>query len=177
MSIHGHVYHRIPTLRPDNGYAHQYAQLYILDAEEALQQRMRITLGLNNRNPNEECDMHTMRQLDDLLREINPYAVGFRNMNELLDTQEAIALANGLELQPTSMYLVRHGNRDPRRYNMPINTADIAVVFTSNDGEPPGDICLQVYPNGQAPRVMHNCDPNRDPMVYPLLFPYGDMGE
>jgi hypothetical protein len=177
MSIHGHVYHRIPTLRPDDDFGHQYAQLYILDAEQAFQQRMRISLGQNYTNPNDGCDLDTMRQLDELLRLINPYAHGFHHLHELLDAQEEQARANGLNLQPINMYLVRTGNRDPRRYNMPVNTADIAVVFTSSDGEPPGDIFLQIYPNNQPPRLMHNCDPNRDPMVYPLLFPFGDLGK
>ena len=175
MSIHGHVYHRMPPLRPDNDQVHQYAQLYILDAEQALQQRMRVN-GEINPNPNQGCDRHTMFELDQWLRRYNHYALGYRNMIELLDTEEEIARANGVDLQPTSMFIVQSANRDPRRYNMPVGTADVSVVFTSPDGEPPGDIYLQVYPNDRLPRLIHNCDYNRDPMVYPLLFPYGDLG-
>ncbi len=42
MRIHGQVHHHIGGLRPTQGQRRQYAQLYILDAQQALEQRMRL---------------------------------------------------------------------------------------------------------------------------------------
>ena len=42
MRVHGQVHHRIGGLRPANGGPRKYAMLYILDAQQALEQLMAI---------------------------------------------------------------------------------------------------------------------------------------
>ena len=41
--IHGQIYHRAGTLHPAIGETRNFAQLYILDAQEAMEQRMMIS--------------------------------------------------------------------------------------------------------------------------------------
>ena len=116
-----------------------------------------------------------MEALGQVILDHNPYAFGFRTMQEMLVAEETAAGENFV--QPR-MYLVHNNRDDPRRYNQPVSTADMAVVFTGEEGLPPAGLTLRVYPtnaNGGY-RELHDCNPHRDPMVYPLLFPYGELG-
>ncbi|GBO20141.1 hypothetical protein AVEN_35894-1 [Araneus ventricosus] len=69
---------------------------------------------------------------------------------------------------------------DQRRYNA-LTANEIAMVFVNNDGEPPFERDIRVYPlnpeNPQQPFININIlSPNLDPMAYPILFPYGVPG-
>lgn len=65
--------------------------------------------------------------------------------------------------------------QDLRRFNKP-RTSGIAVVFVQSDGEPPSDRLVTIHSRDQGLKTNSNTDPCRDPMVYPLLFPYGEYG-
>ena len=43
MRIHGQVHHYVGALNLAGGQQHRYAQMYILDAQQALEQRLRIS--------------------------------------------------------------------------------------------------------------------------------------
>ena len=76
------------------------------------------------------------------------------------------------------MFWCHRANENRRRYNEPVSAADMAVVFTGDDGLPPLPNYVRIYltnENGEF-REMNFLDPNRDPMCYPLLFPYGCLG-
>ena len=62
-------------------------------------------------------------------------------------------------------------------YNLP-TVNEIAVIFEGEDGRPPSNVDIQVYPKHQ--RGIHKISylsSNSDPMSYPLLFPYGERGK
>ena len=44
------------------------------------------------------------------------------------------------------------------------------------DGAPPADRDVVVYPKGREPQNISILSANTDPMVYPLLFPRGELG-
>src|SRR5277367_6447219 len=54
--IHGQIYHRAGTLHPHSGEERKYAQLYILDPEEATRQRMNLL-------ENAKCQHSIMQKL------------------------------------------------------------------------------------------------------------------
>ncbi|CAG7823811.1 unnamed protein product [Allacma fusca] len=67
---------------------------------------------------------------------------------------------------------------DQRRYNAP-RFNEVAVVFRSDDGEPPFGRDIRVYSKTETKGiVIQNAILNDvvDPMVYPILFPFGDRG-
>ena len=99
-------------------------------------------------------------------------------MAELLEAAEIDAAVNGQEFVEPKMYLVHQANEDRRRYNEPVSAAEMAVVFTGEEGLPPSGTTMRVFPTnaGGGFRDIKDCDPNRDPMIYPLLFPYGELG-
>jgi hypothetical protein len=172
MRLHGQVHHHIGGLRPTEGRAPKYASLYILDAQQATEQRMNMVY-------NERVIESLMSELDGLIREHNPYYYGFRQMDDLLREAEEEARLNGEVFVEPRMFLCHRADEDRRRYNEPVTAADMAVVFTGPDGVPPAPTYLRIYPtnaNGGY-REMSALDPNRDPMVYPILFPHGCLGK
>ncbi len=117
-----------------------------------------------------------MSRLDGLIRELNPYYTGFRQMNqELIEAEQAAAESNIPFVEP-KMFLVHRPNEERGRFNDPVNTSEMAVVFTGADGVPPAGNRIRIYPYGGALQEISDCNANRDPMVYPLLFPRGELG-
>ena len=118
-----------------------------------------------------------MRDLDALLRDHNPYYSNFRTMDRMVREAEERAANENVPFTEPRMYIC-HQNREERgRYNDPVGTAELAVIFDSADGQPLRGQHLRVYPTSGVFRELHCCDPNRDPMVYPLLFPFGEPGK
>ncbi|GBM13178.1 hypothetical protein AVEN_64381-1 [Araneus ventricosus] len=100
-----------------------------------------------------------------MLREVESRVIAESN-----ETGEDVPVVN------TAFRRDRHS--DQRRYNAPIAN-ERAMVFVNNDGEPPFERNIRVYPlnpeNPQQPFININIlSPNLDPMAYPLFFPYGE---
>ena len=170
MRIHKQVYHHFGlSLDRNTVKPHTYAQLYILDPAQALDQRMKISCNAN-------CNPNTMHELDNLIRDINIFSKSFFQMQEILRQQEDEALKNGIDLKTTSLVLCQKANLNPNIYNLPVGTSDLAIIFATKDGLPPPNPSVQAYSKDHTKKRFNNLHPMRDPLVYPLLFPYGDLG-
>jgi hypothetical protein len=119
-----------------------------------------------------------MSELDQFIRENNPFYGGFVQMYEELEKAKETAIRDNIPFVEPKMYLVHRQDEARGRYNDPISIAEMAVVFTGPDGVPPPNPILRVYPRSTGRfQSLHGCDSSRDPMVYPLLFPYGELGK
>jgi hypothetical protein len=119
--IHGQIYHRVSPLHSQESDSPRFAQLYILDSDEALDKRMSI-------KENERCDSKLMGELDFLIRQINKYAEAYKMMREVELEEEQRAVKEGRSMNPISMILRSDRRVDLRRYNAPrIN--EVAIVF------------------------------------------------
>jgi hypothetical protein len=167
--IHGQIYHRVSSAHPKGSESPKFAQLYILDSDEALQKRM-------TPKENTGCDSKLMAALDSLIRSINEYAKGFKMMRELEIREELKAKNEGRSINQISM-LIRTDRRDDQRcYNNP-RTNEVAIVFQNVDGEPPFERDLRIYSKSEhKTKHLSILDPNCDPMVYPILFPHSELG-
>ena len=74
--IHGQIYHRAGTLHPTEGQPHQFAQLYILEASQAIENRL-----IAKRNTG--CRDDTMHLIQQTLDTNSPYAAAFRHMHQV----------------------------------------------------------------------------------------------
>ncbi|UYV82699.1 hypothetical protein LAZ67_22000600 [Cordylochernes scorpioides] len=121
--INGQIYHRSGALHPENDQR-VFAQLYILDPDEAARQRMIIS-------KNSGCNPDLMKLLSLYIAGINPFADACKMLHE------------------------------------------------NADGEPPLERDLIIHcrslPNERKTQRISILDPNLEPMVYPILFPYGDQ--
>ncbi|XP_030066701.1 uncharacterized protein LOC115475101 [Microcaecilia unicolor] len=170
--INGTIYHRTGSLHPDNEKQRQFAQLYILDPDEAALQRLQIL-------PNAHIHEKLMTQLSNFMASENPFADACKMLYEV--ENESIAEAQRLTIEPPriSMAIVQDRKHDPRRYNAP-RANEVAFIFQNTEGEPPlhRDLiihCRNTEKQTNQTEIISVLDPNLEPMVYPLLFPYGDQ--
>jgi hypothetical protein len=170
MTIHGQAYYNMGSLRCEEGRDSSYAQLYILDAKQALEQRMRFTY-------NSKCDPVVMQTLDEIIRQENPFVSLFKRMDQVNEEARTKTALENVPYVDPKMYVCHSGVGG--RYNEPVSTAEMAVLFASADETPPDNLHFCVYPRHSSHGliILHHCNPDRDPLIYPLLFPKGDRGE
>jgi len=161
--IHGCFYHGHGALIPSHDDA-TYAQLYFYDCAEA--NRIRL-----NRPENTNCLNDVMETLSYHLNEVNPYIQSYRQMYEVVRSGQFG------DPRDVKMVIVTDPTTDLRRYNAPITT-DVAAIFTSPDGTPPGERDMVVYPLNEesVTKRLSILSSHLDPLAYPLLFPKGDQG-
>ena len=80
VTIDGQPYHLTAAQEVPKGQPPQYAQLYILDTNEALQQRINDPCNVNLRPD-------IIQLLQDELLAVNPYAQQYQNMGQILQRQ------------------------------------------------------------------------------------------
>ena len=128
VTIHGQAYHLTAAQEAPEGRPPQYAQLYILDANDALQQRVN-----DPRNENLQADIIQLLQTE--LLAVNPYARQYQNMGQIRQRERQLAAANNQPAPPIRLIIAKHPFQD-RRYADPTAT-EIAAVYVGNDGAPP----------------------------------------
>lgn len=177
FTVHGQVYRRITNdvVRNDDRHP-SYCELYFIESGEANRVRM-------NQNHQGELNETVLTDLDTMLRQTNPFAMAFSNMRAVWLEEQRIANANPL-VQPrrVTMHLVADPNSDPRRYNLPpTQVNEVSVVFAGNNGQPPRNLDLVVFdsnpvnPQHRMQNLSYGSQ-HADPMLYPLLFPHGELG-
>jgi hypothetical protein len=113
--IQGELYHQISPLRPEEGHAPLYSQLYIYDPSDALQ---------HHQNNNPQTFKHTMAFLQCCLLNCNPFVTVYAQA-------DALSLSN-----PMPNYRLRLDFLDASdrcRYNLPLTHHELAAII-------PGDI-------------------------------------
>ncbi|XP_066933722.1 uncharacterized protein [Clytia hemisphaerica] len=144
----------------------QYAQLYIIEAAQALDLRMQ--------NPSAvDCNRATMALIQDVLGTVNPYAASFKHMKQVEQEEQNRAIAENRPVSRITM-VMREGH-DQRRGNAPLHE-EVAAIFTGEDGAPPAGRNIVVYPRNHHLQSIPSTSSVVDPYIYPLLFPRGDLG-
>ena len=165
--VHGHLYHHLGALHPERpGAPRRYARLYVVDTATANAERLG-RFGNDALRPGLMTDLERMH-------EVNPHVHAFRSMAAVLEEEERAAAAAGRRPERISLVLHRQPQQDPRRFNDPVG-AEVAAVFVGRDGVPP-DRDLVVYPRGDSLQTISCLSAHADPLIYPLLFPHGEMG-
>uniref|UniRef100_UPI00358F89E5 uncharacterized protein n=1 Tax=Myxine glutinosa TaxID=7769 RepID=UPI00358F89E5 len=173
VTIHGQPYHLTSAQEAPQDQTPQYAQLYILDTNEAMQQRL-------NDPRNEVLRPAVLQLLQNEILAVNQYAQQYQNMGQILQRERQTAAANNQPVQPVRMIIAKRPFQD-RRYDDP-TTAEIAAVYVGDDGAPPdpANRDLEIYPAGDINAnntvKIKATSPNADPMTYPLLFFHGEFG-
>lgn len=177
FTVHGQVYRRITNdVVRDDGRRPSHCELYFLESGEANRVRM-------NQNHQGQLNETVLTDLDTMLRRTNPFAMAFSNMRAVWLEEQRIANANPL-VQPrrVTMHLVADPNSDPRRYNLPpTQVNEVSVVFAGNNGQPPRNLDLVVFDSNPVNpehrmQTLSYGSQHADPMLYPLLFPHGELG-
>ncbi|GBM37652.1 hypothetical protein AVEN_56141-1 [Araneus ventricosus] len=108
-----------------------------------------------------------MEKLDALLRSINPFAESYLQIHQLIQSNLAVNV---------KLVFMEHRDLDLRRYNAPTSWTEVAAIFVGDDGEPPANRDICIYPIADSYKNISPRNQCSDPMVYPLLFPIGECG-
>lgn len=164
FKIHNVFYHRAGPLTVNNNFNNlsqpRYAQLYFYDTETVNNFRSQII-------SNESCNVDSMRAISIELQRVNVFVRSFISMREYCGQPEH---AN------KEMCLLITVNRNiPRtemgRFNDALTT-DVAVIFSTVDGEPPFDRNMVTFHKTTGTlKSVSVLDSSLDPLAYPLLFP------
>ena len=109
------------------------------------------------------------------MRDNNPYAQAYKMMYEVGKDEADKAREEGRAPVEISMALITDRKNDQRRYNAP-RSNEVAIVFQSGDGAPAFNRDFMVKSRSNQLERVSILHPGIDPMVYPLLFPYGEPG-
>ncbi|KAL6547471.1 hypothetical protein OROMI_023192 [Orobanche minor] len=153
LRIQGAVYHFIRDLIPTEGPGRQL-QLYFYEPENELQNRL---------SQSGDLQLHILQLIIDLMR-LNPYAQFFRGLRDLPNLQEY------------NIVLRADPSLDMGVYSLP-TVNQVTAIWHEIVGVPtaqPHDIRIYTS-SGQTHRVhyYYGC---YDPLQYPLLFPFGEIG-
>jgi hypothetical protein len=117
-----------------------------------------------------------MAELDTIFREINPFDEAFKMMREVEIEEEKRATEEGRTIHPVIMFIRNYRRNDQRRFNA-LRVNEVAIIFCNADGEPPFERAIQIYSRSEQQTIRISIlDSNCDPMVYPILFAYGEKG-
>jgi len=158
FTIHGQVYHFIGSLLPNEGEAPKFAQLYIYDTENEMNNRLNIM---------QNVDVTILQNLQNMLDVANPYIQVFRQARDIIQASET-----------SDVSMVIHGDRTKNlhRYEAP-TSSDVAVLMIGDgcDIEPSNRNILLRQREGGLQKISE-LHPSYDPLHYVLLFPRGDNG-
>ncbi|CAK9299942.1 unnamed protein product [Gordionus sp. m RMFG-2023] len=112
FKVHGQIYHRTSNLYPPSNALPTYAQLYVLDTTQAIDKRI-------HHSANSKCNKDIMKQLDQLIRQINPYALSFKTLGEVHQSALELATTSNTKLPTINMIFKGDRSSDRRRYNLP----------------------------------------------------------
>jgi hypothetical protein len=160
LRITGELLHRIGSILPDEDQPARFAQIYTLDDEHAVAQRMNHFGGTG-------IQVEIIEELQAWLNTNNTYARTFKSAAERYQAQpDALAFR---------LRAVQREGTDVRRYNLP-TISEVALAMP-NDDESAGygrDIVIQ-YKGGSLKRL-NELSRMYFPLRYPLIHLHGEDG-
>ncbi|WJX30708.1 hypothetical protein P8452_19214 [Trifolium repens] len=160
----GQNYHRIGSLLPEAGTSPKFAQLYVFDTDNEVQNRASNFRSTNSKKP--PIDLSLVKDLQDMVYNCNPLAKAYRKV------KDAIQSGNECKL---SLRLYRNREKDSRMHNIP--TADEVaglIVGDFDDSDIGRDVIINERQFGLT--RIHETHVLFLPLQYPLLFPRGENG-
>jgi len=166
FKINGQVHHRIGSLLPDEGKPPVYAQLYIFDTENEIQNRMSIFDRDRECDKDNGVDKKIVEGLVRMFDESNELVKSFRAARDLL---------GGSQVQLLRLRLLHDRSKEAPQYSAPAGSeiAGLIVGDFSEDKKSP-DVIIQ--DRGGGLRRISNLHANYMALQYPILFPYGEQG-
>ena len=162
--IKGVVHHRIGSLLLADGSKPEYAQLYIYDTQNEVQNRLAIFQ--NDSSHRDQPDPAVVASLIDMLDSCNPLVKQFRLARDRLLSPDSPEISVRLIGTDTA-----HGSR----YSLPVSSELAALIV----GDFPTDVStfdIVVQTHHGDFKQISPLHPALMALQYPLLFPYGDKG-
>ncbi|GMF22530.1 unnamed protein product [Phytophthora fragariaefolia] len=140
------------------------AQIYIVDPD--MQERANRRKGMFA-----NLDIVALQDIENMMVECNPFAQQFLFLSFCQKLREY--LARGIQVRDIR-YVLHSKPSDPRTYNLPtVSEVGVAMIEDGNLTRPRD---LYVVAKDHSLLRLFETDEKYDPLQYPLLFPYGDLG-
>ncbi|XP_063215751.1 uncharacterized protein LOC134527212 isoform X1 [Bacillus rossius redtenbacheri] len=166
FQIHGQVHHFTSgAVRPVEGSAPRYNQLYFIDVDAA------NSVRVQQHSP---CQIAILDQLEQMLSEVNPYARIHKTMKDVMAEKDREAERLRRPKRKVILTIKPGIGKDANTYNLPVAANEVAAIFVGD--EPPMRNDIRIYPKDRPVQSINNLHPSTDPMTYPLLFPHGEHG-
>ncbi|XP_074365247.1 uncharacterized protein LOC141706372 [Apium graveolens] len=160
FKLNGQKYHLIGSLKPNEGQSPKFAQLYVYDTDNEIQNRMDAVPGFDGLDP------EIVEGLLKMLVENNKLSEGFRYARDRL---------NITDTDDFSLILVSSKSASGRKNQVgPSNEVAALIIGDSDDTCPFRDIVVETKQKFLK-RVYETCKHFMS-LQYPLLFLYGDDG-
>ncbi|XP_058742520.1 uncharacterized protein LOC131615017 [Vicia villosa] len=159
LRLHGQTCHRIGSLLPEQGEIPKYAQLYIFDTDNEIDNRIKCFKDSKN------VDRSIVTKLKLMLDEYNPHAKAFRMARDMIKQTG---------FQDIKLKLISERSSDGRVYNHPTVSEVAALIVGDVDTASKRDIIVQ-HRDGHLQRIdeFHSA---YLAYQYPMIFAYGEDG-
>jgi hypothetical protein len=160
----GKVSQMFGPLYPDDGMEPKFAQLYVHDPKTQHTMRVKnMYLPSNLNHKQTKVITNTMKILQDLLKEINPFVKDLLHICEIPDEEIVEGkLIISCEKRPTGSH--------ERTYNLQQSLSEVSILTNSE----PSDLVLRKRGGGLD--FIHDIHPAAQSLHFILLFPYGTKG-
>ncbi|KAH1232513.1 hypothetical protein GmHk_09G025145 [Glycine max] len=159
IRIQGQPCHRIGSLLPMPGKQPKFAQLYIFDTQNEVENR------INTMSQHVAIQPHIVSTLSQMLDDHNVHAKNFRMARDRLTNSQ---------VDNVKLRLIVSREKDGRTYNLP-NVSEVAALIVGDfDANSRRDIIVETQ-NGELQRI-HELHSSYLGLQYPLLYPYGEDG-
>ncbi|XP_031779863.1 uncharacterized protein LOC107982020 [Nasonia vitripennis] len=124
---------------------------------------------------NSDLQYETLEILYKIIRENNIFAKSYEMMKEEINNQQTLLDPNETVPELQLLFTLKPGT-DRRRYNFQ-RTNEVAAIFsTTADSEIPESYVTIRNKNTKTLQYVSTMDPNVEPWIYPLFYPYGTQG-
>ncbi|XP_019183823.1 PREDICTED: uncharacterized protein LOC109178738 [Ipomoea nil] len=161
--INGQNFHRIGSLVPSVGIQPKFAQLYIHDTENEIENRFNSLRAQNNGSTLHVEVVHDIKQT---LDEHNVLVKSFRMAKSFIESNPQTQIR---------MRLIGKRTKDARTYALP-TTSEVAALIVGDIDPYMGQRDIIVESRSGVLKRISELNPAYLPLQYPILFPYGEDG-
>ncbi|XP_019184379.1 PREDICTED: uncharacterized protein LOC109179329 [Ipomoea nil] len=161
--INGQNFHRIGSLLPSDGIQPKFAQLYIHDTENEIENRLNSLRAENNGSA---LHSEVVNDIKQVLDEHNVLVKSFRMAKSFLESNPQTQIR---------MRLIGKRTKDARTYALP-TTSEVAALIVGDIDPYMGQRDIVVECRSGALKRINELNPAYLPLQYPILFPYGEDG-
>ena len=160
--MHGHNYHHIGTLLPEEGSKPRWAQLYIYDTEHEVANRISASRSEESKTP---VDPKIVAELQKMLDEHNILAKTFRMARDRFKEEE---------YHEFTLKLI--GKRERKGTHSLPSAPEVAALVVRDPTEHSEGRDIVVEYKDMVPQRISEIHPKLMSLQYPLLFPYSEDG-
>ncbi|GAU47400.1 hypothetical protein TSUD_372890 [Trifolium subterraneum] len=162
--LSGQNYHRIGSLLPEPGTSPKFAQLYIYDTQNEVENR--ASTFRSGSSKKDVIDISLVKDLKEMIDATNPLAKSFRKVRDAFEECNQVNL---------SLRLYRKRQNDSRMHNIPtVDEVAGLIVGDFDDSDIGRDVVINDKTYGLT--RIHETHVLFLPLQYPLIFPWGENG-